>query len=156
MRGPKAFLAVIIALGFSIGLAIFWMKHSGNILIVPAGLVVAASVAMAYIQLMLFTHNRPQRKSSSGLGGSVEYDSVSVSEALVEVCTPNWKRRMSSVRTDTSGCFEVASNSESTLHYLRISWRHAGTVRLEVEIVPNQPLLHVKLPTKSSWNRSDL
>jgi hypothetical protein len=153
MNGRPAVLAMLICTAFGVQFAFYWIRHSGDFLVVLAGIAFAGSAAMAYIQLALFYHNRPRRIAAPRLEGRVRYDSTDVSEALVEEFSTDWSKRLSFVKTGSSGFFELPPTVDGPAHHLKITWQHSDCVRLEVHIAPGAPPLVVQLPALSSWNR---
>jgi len=87
---------------------------------------------------------------SRALEGTVIFDHQSgISGALVEDCTPDWKKPIADTRTDAKGKFSFPNTNAKRIHYLRISWEGANTLLVKVKISPNARDLVLNLPPSS-------
>jgi hypothetical protein len=56
------------------------------------------------------------------------------SGATVELCSPDWKKVITSATTDDNGHFSLERDAKSKLFYLRVSARNMDTYQLRVRI----------------------
>jgi hypothetical protein len=149
----QVWMWMVVTIGLASVFATYWVRDHGNPLLIPTGIAFAVSAVVGLTRLMIAVRNRPKAAVASHLGGSVQYDSMKVSDALVEECTPDWKQPLSSVKTNASGFFELPSKGAGAVHNLRVTWSKTSSARLRVQIVPDAPPLVVELPAVSVWNR---
>jgi hypothetical protein len=64
-----------------------------------------------------------------------------IPDALVEDCTPGWKRPVSSTRTDGNGNFKLPGSKRGSVHYLRISKEGWDTLLVKVKIIRSAGVL---------------
>jgi|SRR6185437_5690288 len=84
-------------------------------------------------QVAVVTRETPIAAKS--LSGTVAWeDGGPISGALVQICTPGWKRVLRSVQTDEHGHFSFSRAKGSGMHYLQVSHRGANTLLVKVQV----------------------